>query len=497
MKKRRSPIALSLVKSSKSAMLAAIEIHNKPQISYRYEIVVLLLINAWELLLKAYIYRNVKNVKLFNNDGTSKPFPDCVACVFSNLKKDYLPVKENIELLYEYRNKIAHFYTGILDPIIFMLVKKSVIFFAQFLNHFFKIDIADSSNLYLLPIGFKPLYTPVDYLSKHSVSEQHSSLIRSFIDKILHVSETLHCAGIEESIISDFSMSFVNAKRIKNADIFVATTKKPQKDSRSIVICKNLNIVDADESHQSKIVITRDKSESSGVLMHEELSENLFEEINNLILANKLMSPDSDQFHLGEEVYYRIYAEREHVDQNEEFQLLLAKTALTKYYAPGIYWFLNLDAITCASLILEFVESMKNPYVRSFLRLVILLGESVASWLEAILDERYKKYSQPPNYFWAYKEMRKNKNVSDRRLLALRMSVNQRLGLAGDQKTTMVKDLLNNTDLASKYLSEACINVFKGKKEDKNISRVLDILAYGKLLEDKADHIEQAIKENC
>ncbi len=92
--------------------------------------------------------------------------------------------------------------------------------------------------------------------------------------------------------------------------------------------------------------------------------------------------------------------------------------------------------------------------------------------------------------------MRKNKNVSDRRLLALRMSVNQRLGLAGDQKTTMVKDLLNNTDLASKYLSEACINVFKGKKEDKNISRVLDILAYGKLLEDKADHIEQAIKEN-
>jgi len=496
MKKRRSPITLSLVKSSKSAMLAVIEIHNKPQISYRYEIVVLLLINAWELLLKAYIYRNLKNVKLFNNDGTTKPFPDCVACVFSNLGNDYLPVKENIELLYEYRNKIAHFYTGILDPIIFMLVKKSVIFFARFLNHFFKIDIADNSNLYLLPIGFKPIYTPVDYLSKHSVAEQHPSLIRSFIDKILQVSETLHGAGIEESIISDFNMSLVNVKRIKNADIIVATTKKPEKDSRSIEIYKNVNIVDADESHQSKIVITRDKSKSYGVLMHEELSENLFEEINNLISANRLMSPNSDQFHLGEEVYSRIYAEREHVDQNEEIQLLLAKTALTKYYAPGIYWFLNLDATICASLILEFAESMKNPYVHSFLRLVILLGENVASWLEAILNERYKNYTQPPTYYWTYKEMRKKKDVRERRLLALRISVNQRLDLPGDQKATMVKDLLNNTDLASQYLSKACINVFKGKKEDRNISRILDILVYGKLLEDKADHIVQAIKEN-
>ena len=92
--------------------------------------------------------------------------------------------------------------------------------------------------------------------------------------------------------------------------------------------------------------------------------------------------------------------------------------------------------------------------------------------------------------------MRKKKDVIERRLLSLRMSVNKRLDLPGDQKATMVKDLLNNTDLASQYLSKACINVFKGKKEDRNMSRVLDILAYGKLLEDKADHIAQAIKEN-
>ena len=433
---------------------------------------------------------------MFNIDGTSKPFPDCVACVFSNLGKDYFAVKENIDILYEYRNKIAHFYTGMRDPVIFMLVKKSVLFFAQFLKRFFKIDIAGDSNLYLLPIGFKPLYSPVDYLSKHSAAVQHPSLLRSFIDKILQVSQSLQVNGIEESIISDFSMSLVNVNRIKNADIIVATTKKPTEDSRQIVICKNLNIGGASAPRQSKIVITRDKTESSGVLMHEELSENLFEEINNLILANKLMSPDSDQFYLGEEVYYRIYADREHVDRKIEFLQLLAKTALTKYYAPGIYWFLNLDANICASLILEFVSNMKNPYVHSFFRLAILFGESVACWLEALLDERYKGYSQPPSYYWTYKDMRKKKDITERRLLALRMSINQRIDLPGDEKATTVKELLNNPDLSSQYLSMACINVFKGKKEDRSITRILDILSYGKLLEDKADNIAQAIEEN-
>ena len=55
MKKGKSPIALSLLRNSKTAMFAAIEIHNKPVFTYRYEVTTMLVINAWELLLKAYI----------------------------------------------------------------------------------------------------------------------------------------------------------------------------------------------------------------------------------------------------------------------------------------------------------------------------------------------------------------------------------------------------------------------------------------------------------
>ena len=46
-----------LLANSKSAIVAAIELYNKPNVEYRDEIVVVLLINGWELFLKAVVSR--------------------------------------------------------------------------------------------------------------------------------------------------------------------------------------------------------------------------------------------------------------------------------------------------------------------------------------------------------------------------------------------------------------------------------------------------------
>lgn len=45
-----------LLDKSMDSMLSAIEIYNKPNFNYREETFAVLAINAWELLLKAYIY---------------------------------------------------------------------------------------------------------------------------------------------------------------------------------------------------------------------------------------------------------------------------------------------------------------------------------------------------------------------------------------------------------------------------------------------------------
>ena len=66
---KRKMIQYNLIKNSIAAYFAAIEIHNKPSIAYRYESVTLLILNAWELALKAYIRKNIKHRSIFDKDN--------------------------------------------------------------------------------------------------------------------------------------------------------------------------------------------------------------------------------------------------------------------------------------------------------------------------------------------------------------------------------------------------------------------------------------------
>lgn len=51
-----------LLGNGKAALLAAIEIYNKPRIDYRDECFVILLLNAWELVWKAVISKNGNSI---------------------------------------------------------------------------------------------------------------------------------------------------------------------------------------------------------------------------------------------------------------------------------------------------------------------------------------------------------------------------------------------------------------------------------------------------
>jgi hypothetical protein len=51
-----------LLQNAQAAMLAAIEIYNKPRFAYRDECFSILLLNAWELILKALISKNRKSI---------------------------------------------------------------------------------------------------------------------------------------------------------------------------------------------------------------------------------------------------------------------------------------------------------------------------------------------------------------------------------------------------------------------------------------------------
>lgn len=62
---KRKMVQNNLLKNSISAYFAAIEIHNKPNFSYRYETVTLLIMNAWELILKCFVKKYIKSKSIY------------------------------------------------------------------------------------------------------------------------------------------------------------------------------------------------------------------------------------------------------------------------------------------------------------------------------------------------------------------------------------------------------------------------------------------------
>ena len=225
------PLTEVLIENSKSAIISCVELHNKPRFDYRYEIATILAINGWELLLKAYINENHEEVKLIQKDGRTKPVEECLKFVSSTKGKDFSVINENLMKIYEYRNNIIHFYKDPIDEILYSLLHKNVILYNEFLKENFNFDLSEETNLFLLPIGFKPFSSPVDFLSSKSKLKESSYAVKEFIKSILTSTNNLQDEGVEDSILTGFNIAVVNENRIKNADIIVGITKDETKAS--------------------------------------------------------------------------------------------------------------------------------------------------------------------------------------------------------------------------------------------------------------------------
>jgi hypothetical protein len=497
MKKRIPSIKKCLISNSKSAILSAIEIHNKPLFSYRYEVCVLLVINAWELLLKAYIYKFMKHVRLFRKDGTTKPFDECLDCVASEIGKKFASSHQSISLLYKYRNLIAHFYSEEMDVIIFSLLKPNIVFYNRFIRQYFDIDLSKETGLILLPIGFSKLYSPIDFISNNSVISESPKILKDFIGDIINSTKKLVEQGIDEPIIVDFKINLINEKRIKNADLIAGINNQLSNNAIFTVTQKHSSIKLTDDPAAIAVRLSREKEGTQGTLIHEELSNQLFDEINNVVDINTLLTKDENNFVLGESIYYRIYAERDHVKYNVDIYYLLSKVALNEFYSPFLFWIIHLPAEKISQLIYCLLEDIHYPNILALIRLTTLLSENINEWLFKCFDSKWSKNTQFPNYYWKLKEIvTKSKNQNERCALALNLSLGNRISIPHVENGKSLQDLFNNNQLANQYLTQTCFLRFNGEKRYKQISRILDAICYCKQLEVLGASVEQEMKRS-
>jgi hypothetical protein len=240
--------------------------------------------------------------------------------------------------------------------------------------------------------------------------------------------------------------------------------------------------------------ITRNASEATGLIVHEELSNALFDEINNVLDANNLLARNRPEFVFGFEIYYRIYAERQHIEQSPEKISLLARAGV-KFYAPTCFWVLRMTPNDIALLIKEILTNEKATQNRLACRMAMLLGPKVAQWMKKFFDKKWSNHAQPPEHYFAFKKMIAKGFDTDSRLVALQTSNNSELELPSENNSVKFSSLLASSQQTGVFLSKACMGVFGGDMHQRSLCRALDIATYGSEFRKMEDNVYSALQK--
>ena len=134
--------------NSKQAMLASIEIYNKPSFSYRNECFVILLVNAWELFLKAILSKNKQPIFYPKKRTDKRYFALTIGDALEKSSKYFPPnvpfttIKSNLDLLIEYRNNSIHFYNEVgFEAVVYGLAQASIQNFRDMMEAIFNLVI--------------------------------------------------------------------------------------------------------------------------------------------------------------------------------------------------------------------------------------------------------------------------------------------------------------------------------------------------------------------
>ncbi len=281
---RRKNVVKSLIDAAEAAFFAGIEIHNKPRIPYRYPTSTMLIINAWELSLKAYIYKYINKKLIYTENGHTITFSKSLVYVHEYINKsegnkNFNAVKDNLFLLSEYRNNHSHYFEKELDPIVFMLLSKATLNFNSFIEKYFNREVTDNENLFILPVGFKLPFEPIEYLNKKNTDTASNTFVCEVIDNI----KKLDDEGINDSIVVGFNMFVNSVKNVSNADIIAAID---QQNYDAIALTRTYRITDNPQAPAVRI----DESEiirQRYPYSHEDLKKKIKDILPNIKLNNQ------------------------------------------------------------------------------------------------------------------------------------------------------------------------------------------------------------------
>ena len=215
-----------LSEKSISAAISAIEIYNKPDFTFREEAFSLLMVNAWELLLKAkwledhqnditsiYLYERIdKNEKLPKLNRCGNPITHSISYLAKKLFEDEnsgleKPCYDNILALIEIRDNSAHFLNKDLyfGRKILEIGTASLKNYVYLSTEWFQLDLS-KYNFFLMPISF--------YHGFETVEPACEALYPQQVQKLLNYLDSLKYADSEDENVSNQNVALCLETRL-------------------------------------------------------------------------------------------------------------------------------------------------------------------------------------------------------------------------------------------------------------------------------------------
>jgi EC042_2821-lke REase/Protein of unknown function (DUF3644) len=215
-----------------AAMLAAVEVYNKPQMTYRDEVTVMLVVNAWELALKATLRQAGVSIFYPKRRGEryrSIALDDALGRVSANklwpTGIDGAALTANVKSLSEYRDRAIHLYNAPgLGAMMYPFLQQNVLNFRDFMFARFNKDLADSITWQLLPLGAK---VPADGVQFMKVDKGTSMLaeVELFIEELRKIMRAAEAAGSDTAFVATtYDINLQSVKKMTSADLVVAVS---------------------------------------------------------------------------------------------------------------------------------------------------------------------------------------------------------------------------------------------------------------------------------
>lgn len=230
-----------LLHKAEAALLSAIEVYNKPDFKYREETFAILMLNAWELLLKSKLLddndNKLNSLYEYQPRKTKKGVPSKKAYAVKNRSgahktKGLGPViveldkkantrlapeiRSNLDALGEIRDNAVHFYNTRPDlaKLVLELGSASIKNFIELARRWFGHDLSGYS-LYLLPIGF--VSTPAQAAALPASSDE--ALLIKYLTELITAKPSAMAS--EFSVALNVNVSFRKATATTSAALNV------------------------------------------------------------------------------------------------------------------------------------------------------------------------------------------------------------------------------------------------------------------------------------